>query len=142
MRDGSADSSRITALSQSFTQDEVASDIRGCFKGADVKLDGGPGEFSLVAVFDDFSVLHMLKDDTSVSPSFACVDTETSRFYAQIQLKFSGGFGRFEEATGKATLRLTGSPVGMIPVGIESDMTLPSGLISEVGTINGVVQVK
>ena len=139
---GSPGSAVLLGINQAFIPGDVIP-IDGdpdCFEGADLKFVGGVSENSIVAMFDDLSVLNIVKDTDSTEPSFGCLDLQTSRFYAIVPVKFNGGFGRFENATGTATIQLTSAPVGLIEIDDENPPTVaPSKLLSEVGTITGML---
>jgi hypothetical protein len=134
---GAPGAATILGVNQSFIPNELASNLDGCFEGADLKFVGGLSENSIVAMFEDLSVLNIVKDNDASEPSFSCFDFQTSRFDATVQVKFNGGFGRFENATGTGTIRLTSSPVGLIE--IDDGVFAPSKLGSEVGTLTGTL---
>lgn len=109
-----------------------AADLLGCFEGADLKLVAIPGEQqnenSLAATFEDLSVLNMVYDETRVEEAFNCIRFSDSRFDFVVPIKFVGGFGRFEGATGEGIIRGQSIPV------IQG-----SGFGTEIGTITGTV---
>ena len=86
-----------------------AGDLAGCFDGADLKLipipDAEQNENSLAATFEDLSVLNMAVDETRREEAFNCIRNSDSRFDFVVPIKFVGGFGRFEGATGDGILR-------------------------------------
>ena len=82
----------------------------------------------MVATFKDLSVLNMARDETRLGEDFVCIRFFPFRFDAVVSIKFTGGFGRFEGASGEGTVRL------------ESKNVIPgSPLISEIGTLKGTV---
>jgi hypothetical protein len=131
---GSPGRATILGLNQSFLPNEPANDLHGCFAGAFLKLVGGFSENSLVAMFNDLSILNMVKD--APDTGFLCIGPD-GRVDATVFLRFNGGFGRFQNATGTATLRLTSYPVGMIEVA--PGVFEPSTLRSEIGTVTGTL---
>jgi hypothetical protein len=111
-----------------------AADLAGCFDGADIKLipilDPAveQNENSLAATFKDLSVLNMALDETRLEEAFNCIRFSDSRFDFVVPIKFTGGFGRFEGATGEGIIRGQSMPV--IP---------GSNLGIEIGTITGTI---
>ena len=132
---GSPGAATSLGLNQSFHPHEPAGDLEGCFEGANLKLVGGLSENSLVAMFNDLSILNMVK--ANPDNGYLCIEFATGRVDATVELQFNGGFGRFENAKGTALLQLTSYPVGMIEV--EPGVFAPSTLVSEVGTITGTL---
>lgn len=68
------------------------------------------GENSLVAMFNDGSLLNMVVDP-SVVPSFG-FDPATGIYSITFGVNFNGGFGRFSNASGSAEVNLHFAPVG------------------------------
>ena len=103
--------------------------MEGCFEGANLKLIPTQlNENSMVATFKDLSILNMARDETRLGEDFVCIRFFPFRFDAVVSIKFTGGFGRFEGASGEGTVRL------------ESKNVIPgSPLISEIGTLKGTV---
>jgi len=86
-----------------------------------VHAKGAPGAATLTGINQGFVSGDVIPADDD------CFD-------AIVQVKFNGGFGRFRNATGTATIRLTSKPVGFVDNG---SWVVPSKLLSEVGTITG-----
>lgn len=108
-------------------------DFEGCFEGANLVQFPNPdpnatqNENSLVATFEDLSVLNMAKDVTRLGEAFNCIGFVPPRFDFVVPIIFVGGFGRFEGATGEGILR-------------GQSMTIQgSNFGSEIGTIKGTV---
>jgi len=105
-----------------------------CFEGADLKqtpIRGDPqNENSLVATFEDLSVLNMAKDEDRLDEAFNCIRFFPFRFDFVVPIKFVGGFGRFEGATG------TGIATGQSMLILQD-----SNFGSEIGTIKGTVML-
>jgi len=103
-----------------------------CFNGADLKqtpILGAPqNENSLVATFEDLSILNITKDEERLDEAFNCIRFSDSRFDFVVPIKFVGGFGRFEGATGEGIIRGQSMPV--VP---------GSNFGSEIGTIMGTI---
>jgi hypothetical protein len=135
---GSPGAARIVGLNQGFAPGSVVPADDECFDDAELKIFGAWAENSLVALFEDLSVLNMLIDgpDSSV----VCVDTDTGAVEITVPIVFNGGFGRFAGATGHATIWIRSAPVGLIQT--SPGVFAPSTLISEVGTFRGRVYVK
>jgi hypothetical protein len=131
---GSPGAAKIIGLNRSFLPSLPANDMDGCFEGADLKLTGGLNENSLVAVFQDGSLLNMLREPGG----FACIEFATGRFYAEVPIYFNGGFGRFGNATGTALIRIHAQPVGRVDVA--PGVSEHSILMGEYGTIEGRIQ--
>lgn len=109
-----------------------AADLEGCFEGANLKLvsvEGGQlNENSLAATFNDLSVLNMVLDETRPEEVLNCLRFSDGRFDYVVPIKFVGGFGRFEGATGEGIIR--GQSIPIFP---------GSGFGSETGTITGTI---
>lgn len=113
-----------------------AGNTAGCFEGANLKLIPIPGaepnENSLAATFKDLSVLNMARDEDALEEGFLCLsfdeDGNTTRFDAVVPIRFTGGFGDFEGATGEGLITLQSMPV-----------ITGSNFGSEIGTITGTV---
>jgi hypothetical protein len=111
----------------------LVGDFEGCFEGAnlvqfpDLDPNATQNENSLVATFEDLSVLNMAKDVTRLGEAFNCIGFFPPRFDFVVPIIFVGGFGRFEGATG------TGIATGQ-------SMTIQgSNFGSEIGTIKGTI---
>lgn len=104
----------------------------GCFDDAFLKLIPIPGaarnENSVAVTFEDLSVLNMAFDNDvfRLAELFLCIGV--NRVDGVVPIKFTGGFGRFEGATGEGVLTFQSAPV--IP---------GSNLASEIGTVTGTV---
>ncbi len=109
-----------------------------CFEGANFKqipISQGPplNENSLVATFEDLSVLNMALDETRRAEAFNCLSVilpsfEVTRFDFVIPINFVGGFGRFDGATGEGIIK--GQSMPIVP---------GSNFGSETGTIKGTI---
>lgn len=137
---GSPGSASIVGIDQAFSSNEVGPDLDGCFEAADLRFVGGSSENSLVAVFNDLSILNMITDSESLEPSFSRLDSRVGRFDATVQIEFTGGLGCFEGVWGSAKTRLTSHSVG--PIELVPSVYEPSTLGSEVDTLTGTVHVK
>jgi|GEM_PF-4322723 len=106
--------------------------LDGCFVDADLKQIpvSPPGENSLVATFEDLSVLNMAADldGDRLDEAFNCIRFNPFRFDFVVPIKFVGGFGRFEGATGEGIIR--GQSMLVVP---------GSNFGSEIGTIKGTI---
>ncbi len=118
----------------------LAGNTDGCFFGADLKLildvfetdpPFEPAEISLTATFKGLSVLNMALDEDLIrlADTFFCVGFVPARFDAvNVPIIFTGGFGRFEGATGEGSFTFQSMPA--IP---------GSNFGSQIGTITGTV---
>lgn len=134
---GSPGSATILGINQgpnTGTMPDPFGDLTGCFDGADLKLVPVPGgqlnENSLAATFNDLSVLNMVLDETRADEAFNCVRFSDSRFDFVVPIRFAGGFGRFEGATGEGIIR--GQSIPILP---------GSGFGSETATITGTIRL-
>ena len=126
---GAPGSSTLFGINQGDAGNVPAGNLDGCFEGANLKLIPTQlNENSVVATFEDLSVLNMIRDETRLGDDFVCIRFFPFRFDAVVSIKFAGGFGRFEEASGEGTIVLESNPV-----------TPESPLLSEVGSITGTV---
>lgn len=126
---GKPGSATVMGINQGDAGTVPAANLEGCFEGANLKLIPTQlNENSMVATFKDLSVLNMARDETRLGEDFVCIRFFPFRFDAVVSIKFTGGFGRFEGASGEGTVRL------------ESKNVIPgSPLISEIGTLKGTV---
>jgi len=126
---GKPGSATLLGINQGDAMPVIAPDVKGCFEGADIKrVPTVLNENSVVATFKDLSVLNMARDETRLGEGFACIRFFPFRFDGHVPIKFTGGFGRFEGASGEGTIRF------------EAKAVIPgSPLISEIGTIKGTV---
>lgn len=126
---GAPGSATLFGINQGDAGNVPAGNLDGCFEGANLKLIPTQlNENSLVATFEDLSVLNMAIDETRVGEGFLCIRFFPARFDAVVRIKFTGGFGRFEGASGEGTIRF------------EAKAVIPgSPLVGEIGTIKGTV---
>ncbi len=126
---GKPGSATLMGINQGDAETVLEPDVEGCFEGADLKrVPTVLNENSVVATFKDLSVLNMARDETRLGEGFACIRFFPFRFDGHVPIKFTGGFGRFEGASGKGTIR------------VESKAVIPgSPLVGEIGTIKGTV---
>ena len=122
----------IVGVNQGGSESIDVDNLDGCFFGADLKQIPGvdPSENSLVATFKDLSVLNITRDDdvTRLDEAFNCIRFFPFRFDFVVPIKFVGGFGRFEGATGTGIAR-----------GQSMTIIQGSNFGSEIGTIKGTI---
>lgn len=130
---GSPGRATIVGLNQGPPGTNMPADnLDGCFDGAFLKLIPVPGamrgENSVAATFKNLSVLNIALDDDEfrLADFFLCIGV--NRFDGVVPIKFTGGFGRFEGATGEGVLTFQSIPI--IP---------GSNISSEIGTLTGTV---
>lgn len=104
----------------------VSSDLGRCFKGAKVKLV--PRDNSIVATFNDLSLLYAGLNTSG--NNFLCVDPATGRAEGRLEMKFTGGTGRFRGASGSGIITFRGQSV-----------IAGSNLVAETGELIGRVQL-
>ncbi len=128
---GSPGSATIVGINQGNPMSVPTADgnLDGCFDTANLKLVPKVlNENSLVATFEDLSVLHVARDGDRLGEDFSCIRFFPFRFQAVVSINFTGGFGRFEGASGEGTITLVAEPV--IP---------GSSLLGEIGTVTGTL---
>ena len=140
---GKPGSATVMGINRGDSGNVPAANLEGCFEGANLKLIPTQlNENSIVATFNDsedddsedddsgkdLSVLNIARDETRLGEDFVCIRFFPFRFDAVVSIKFTGGFGRFEGASGEGTIR------------VEAKAVIPgSPLVGEIGTLKGTV---